>query len=254
MLPTAPTRTRLIRAPRIRTPRATMTTTGAATRTATPTCIPPATTTTTTTTRHTATGTTLTPFISSSTIAAFSVDSTVETIDSADIVGSTEVAGSGDIAEALSVMAGLAILGGSAVSADVEEAPSSLVLEGPGVRSLRAAVSALASNDLADALSVTADSDLQAPQAAVSLMGSGDLGEASAVLVDSVIRVFQMALTPAVASAAALSGFPEEDDAWPLDRLEGAEGASYSRESSRPLAGRRACSFESRTLMPAPAG
>jgi hypothetical protein len=153
----------------------------------------------------------------------------------------------------LSVMAGLAILGGSAVSADVEEARSSLVLEGPGVRTLRAAAPALASNDLADALSVTADSDLQALQAAVSIMGSGDLGEASAVLVDSVIRVFQMALTPAVASAAALSGFPEED-AWPLDRLEGAEGASYSRESSRPLAGRRACSFESRTFMPAPAG
>jgi hypothetical protein len=149
----------------------------------------------------------------------------VETIGSADIVGSTQVAGSGDIAEALSVMTGLAILGGGAVSADVEEAPSSSALEDQGVQPSRAAASALAPRDLADALSVIADSDLQAPHAAVSLMGSGDLGEASAVLVDSVIRGFQEALTPAAASVAARSGFPEED-AWPLDRPEGAEGAS----------------------------
>jgi hypothetical protein len=135
----------------------------------------------------------------------------VETTGSAAIVDSTEVAGSGDIAEALSVIAGFAILGGSAVSTGVEQGPSSSALEDQGVQPSRAAASALAPKDLADALSVIADSDLQAPHAAVSLIGSGDLGEASAVLMDSVIRVFQVALTPAAASAAARSGFPEED-------------------------------------------
>jgi hypothetical protein len=115
----------------------------------------------------------------------------------------------------LSVTAGFAIPGGSAVSADVEEAPSSSVLEDQGVQGSRA-----------DALSVIADSDLQAPHG-VSLMGSGDLGEASAVLEDSVIRALEVALTPAAASAAARSAFPEED-AWPLDRPVGAEGASGS--------------------------
>jgi hypothetical protein len=69
-------------------------------------------------------------------------------------------------------------------------------------------------------------------------MGSGDLGEASAVLVDSVIRVFHVALTPAAASAAARSGFPEED-AWPLDLPEGAEGASGIRNVDRMGPNRR---------------
>jgi len=142
----------------------------------------------------------------------------VGTTGSADIVGSTEVAGSGDVVELSSVMAGLAILGGSVVSTDVEEARSSLALEGQSVRPSRAAASALAPKDLTRALSVLADSDLQAPHAAVSLMGSGDLGEASVVMADSVIRVFQVVLIPAAVSAAA--------HAWPLDRPEDAEGAS----------------------------
>ena len=221
MLPTAPPKARLIRAPRIRTPRATTTATGAATRidmrTATTTRIP-ATTPTTATTTLTATGTTLTPFISSSIATAFSIDSVDGTIGSTDIAGSTEVAGSGDVVELSSVMAGLAILGGSTVSVDVEETPSSLALEDPGVQPSREAASALAPKDLTRALSVLADSDLQAPHAAVFLMGSGDLGEASAVMVDSVIRVFQVVLTLAAASPAAHE--------WPPDRPEDAEGAS----------------------------
>jgi hypothetical protein len=192
----APTRKPPIRAPRIRTSRAT-TTAGAATRTdmqaatrTAPTTLMP---TPPTSTRLTATGPTLTPFISSSIVTAFPTDSMAVNLGSADIVGSTDVEGSGGIAESLSVEAGLAILGGSAVSADVEEASASLALKDQGV-------------------------DLQAPHAAVPLVCSGDPREVSAVIVDSVIRVFLVALTPAAVSAAA--------HAWPLDRPEDAEGRS----------------------------
>jgi hypothetical protein len=106
------------------------------------------------------------------------------TIGSTDIADSTEVAGFQDIAEALSVMAGFAILGESAVSADVEEAPSSLALDDQEIQPSRAAAPALAPGDLTEALSVIADSDLQAPRAGV-------------------IRVFQVVLTAAAVRAAA---------------------------------------------------
>jgi hypothetical protein len=81
-------------------------------------------------------------------------------------------------------MAGLAIVGGSAVSANVEEMPSSLALDDRDVQPSRAAGSALAPWDLTEALSVIAGSDLQAPRAAV-------------------IPVFQVALTTAAVPAAA---------------------------------------------------
>src|SRR6266496_1921958 len=214
----APTRTRPVPAPSIRTPRPTTTVTAGATRTgmpaATRTTTRTATTRTatttvipaTTTTRLTATGTTLIPF-SSSIVTAFSIDSVDGTVASTDIVGSTEVVDLRDIAEALSVMAGLAILGGSAVSGDVERAPSSLAHDAQGVPPSRAAASALAPRDLADARSVIADSDLPAPRAAV-------------------IRVFQVVLTAAAVRAAARE--------WPRDRLEDAEGASRLRNLDRP--------------------
>ena len=174
----------------------------APTPTATTTRIPAAT--TTITARRAATGTTLTlttPFFSLSISAALSIDSMVGAIGSARAAGSTEVGGSGDLAEAL-VLAGLAIPGAGAVSADVEQAPSSSALEDQDVRASRAAASALAPKELADALAAPADSD-QVPHAAVFLPGLGDLGEESAVMVDSVILVFQAVLTLVAASAAA---------------------------------------------------
>jgi hypothetical protein len=90
-------------------------------------------------------------------------------------------------------MAGLAILGGSAVSANVEEMPSSLALDDRGVQPSRAAALALAPGDLTEARSVIADSDLRAPRA------DSDLQAPRA----AVIRVFQVALTTAAVPAAA---------------------------------------------------
>lgn len=217
MLPPVPTRPRLVRLLRLRTPGPT--TPGVTTRTpiqkATPTTIPTATPThmppTMTTIRFTTTGTTHIPipFTCSPINPAFSSGSPAEVIGSVDTVGSTEVAGPGDSGGTLSAVSDLARPGGSAASEGVVEGPSSFALEGRGVQPSAAAASALA---LRRAPSVIADSDLQASHVAVSPTDSGDLGEAP---------VSQVALPPAAASEAVR--------AWPVDRPEDAEGARARR-------------------------
>jgi hypothetical protein len=118
---------------------------------------------------------------------------------STDIVGSIEVADSGDTAET-AVTADPAIPGGSAVSWDVVEAPSPLVLEDQDVQPLRAAASPPVPGDFGEAevFPVIADSETQASRAALQL-------------------------TPTPASAAARAGTLEEAAESP-DRPETAAG------------------------------